>query len=95
MSHSATVSAFLHINDGQSFKLGKVGPDEVTVHPSEQFPAYTANQSRLAILEITVDEKTSRRAVIVLAYKEGRRIKISDNQPSLKGFTDAYSQTPP
>lgn len=94
MSHSATVSAFLHINDGPSYPLGKVGPDEVTVHPSEQFPVYRAGQSRLAILEITVDGKTNRRAVMVLAYREGRRIRISDKQPSLKGFTDAYSETP-
>ena len=76
MSHSATVSAFLHINDGPTYPLGKVGPEIVHVHPSEQFPTYKANQSKLAILEITVDEHTSRKAVIVSQYLEGRRIKI-------------------
>ena len=76
MSHSAEVSAFLHINDGPTYPLGKVGPDEVYVHPSEQFPSCKANQSKLAILEIIVDGHTSRRAVIVSQYLEGRRIKI-------------------
>jgi hypothetical protein len=76
MSHSAKVSAFLHINDGPSYPLGKVGPDEVTVHPSEQNPTYTTGQCKLAILEVTVDGKTNRRAVFVLSYEAKGRIRI-------------------
>lgn len=87
MSHSATVSAFLHINDGPSYSLGKVGPDEVTVHPSEENPTYTTSQCRLAILEVTVDGKTNRRAVFVLGYEAGGRIRI-------RSKTYSYPATP-
>lgn len=90
MSHSATVSAFLHINDGPSYPLGKVGPDEVTVHLSEPFPAYSTGQSNLAILEITVDGKTNRRAVFVLSYQEGRRIRISDDPTKKRVSRNGY-----
>lgn len=76
MSHSATVSMFLHINDGPSYPLGKVGPDMVYVHQSEQFPVYKASQSKLAILEIIVDGRPNRKAVIVSEYLEGRKIRI-------------------
>lgn len=92
MSHSATVSAFLHINDGPSYPLGKVGPDEVSVHLSEQFPTYRAGQSNLAILEITVDGKTNRRAVFVLSYQDGRRIRISDNPIKKRISRNAHHQ---
>lgn len=76
MSHSATVSAFLHINDGQSFKLGKVGPEMVYLHQDEKNPDYGREDRRLAILEITVDEKTNRRAVLICKYLDGKRISI-------------------
>lgn len=95
MSHSAIVSAFLHINDGPSYPLGKVGPDEVTVHPSEENPTYTTGQSKLAILEVTVDGNTNRRAVFVLSYQEGRRIRISYNPIKQGLLKDAPTQTLP
>lgn len=76
MTHSAEVSAFLHINDGPTYPLGKVGPDEVYVHPSEENPTNTTSHCRLAILEVTVDGKTDRRAVFVLGYEAGGKIRI-------------------
>ena len=76
MSHSATVSAFLHINDGQSFKLGKVGPEMVYLHQDEKNPDYGREDRRLAILEIIVDGKTNRKAVLICKYLTGNRISI-------------------
>ncbi len=76
MSHSATVSAFLHINDGQSFKLGKVSPEMLYLHQDEKNADYSREDRRLAILEVTVDEKTNRKAILIREYLAGNRISI-------------------
>lgn len=76
MTHSATVSAFLHINDGQSFKLGKVSPEMLFLHQDEKNADYGREDRKLAVLEVTVDGKTNRRAVLIREYLPGNRISI-------------------
>ena len=75
-NHSATVSMFLHINDGQSFKLGKVGPGIVHLHQDEKKADYGREDRRLAILEIIVDGKPNRKAVLIRQYLKGNQISI-------------------
>ena len=76
MAHSAEVSAFLHINDGQSFKVRKVSPEMLCIHQDEKNADYGREDRRLAILEIIVDGKPNRKAVLIRQYLEGNQISI-------------------
>jgi hypothetical protein len=48
----------------------------VYLHQDEKNPDYSREDRRLAILEITVDGKTNRKAVLICKYLDGNRISI-------------------
>jgi hypothetical protein len=76
-SHSATVEMFLHINDGSTFKLCRSGGGQVQIHPDDRGSAtYDRDTKRLAIIEIIVDGKSTRKAILIREYLPNFYISI-------------------
>ena len=70
--YSALVQINLHINDGPTYKIGKCGNSELFLHQDETSATFTEKQSKLAILEIIVDGKPTRKAVLISRYSQGK-----------------------
>ncbi len=73
MSHSATVSMSLTMNDGITWDIGKASPDELFINSTDPTDMF-ASDSRLGVFVIVVDGKEERKAIRVKWIDAKRRV---------------------
>lgn len=73
MSHSATVSMSLTMNDGITWDIGKAGPGELFINSTDQTDLF-ASDSRLGVFLIVVDGQERRKAIRVKWLDAKRRV---------------------